>query len=240
MPRMQVCKSLVYNTIFIIHLTHCRQEACVSTTRAPPRASRPSATPLTSCRASIIICAVPYSTSSCTVFAGEHREMRLYLIRHAIAVDRSAPGILDDRSRELTPQGIQKMRRSAAALAKVGVVIDEIWTSPLLRARQTADIVSQSLGVRGSPCIVRALSPGGDCEQLMRRLAQHLDFSGVALIGHEPDLGKLATFLLGGPRQSAVEFKKGGAACIEVDDFHPPVRGRLQWLLTPKQMKLMT
>ncbi|MGQ9649643.1 MAG: phosphohistidine phosphatase SixA [Phycisphaerae bacterium] len=166
--------------------------------------------------------------------------MRLYLIRHAVAVGRSASGILDDRSRELTPQGIRKMRRNAAALAKIGVVVDEIWTSPLLRARQTADIVAQSMGIRGSPRIVKALSPGGNCEQLMRRLAQHVDFSGVALIGHEPDLGKLATSLLAGSRQPAVEFKKGGAACIEVDVFHPPVRGRLQWLLTPKQMKLMT
>lgn len=166
--------------------------------------------------------------------------MRLYLIRHAIAVNRGASGILDDRSRELTPQGIQKMRRHAAALAKLGVVADEIWTSPLLRARQTADIVAHSLSLEATPRAMRVLAPGGDCRQLLQRLSQRSDRAGIILVGHEPDLGRLAAFLLSGSYDISIEFRKGGAACIEVDDFHPPVRGRLHWLLTPKQMRLMT
>lgn len=166
--------------------------------------------------------------------------MRLYLIRHAIAVARGASGILDDRSRELTPQGIEKMRRNAAALTRLGVVADEIWTSPLVRARQTADIVAQSLGLETAPRTVRLLAPGGDPRQLIQRLAQRSDRSGVVLVGHEPDLGELAAFLISGSHQASIEFRKGGAACIEVDDFHSPIRGRLHWLLTPRQMKLMT
>lgn len=165
--------------------------------------------------------------------------MRLYLIRHAIAVDRDAVGVLDDASRELTPQGIGKMGHNAAALARLGVKANEVWTSPFLRARQTADIVARGLGLAGGPRVVKALSPGGDYQALIQRLARHADWAGVALVGHEPDLGRLAALLLAGSPHGAVDFKKGGAACIEIDDFHPPVRGRLEWLLTPKQMKMM-
>lgn len=166
--------------------------------------------------------------------------MFAYLIRHGIAVNRGAAGVLDDRSRELTPQGIQKMGRNAAALARLRLVIDEIWTSPLMRARQTADIVAKNLNLTGKPRVVKALSPGGDCRQLIQRLSQYVDRGGVALIGHEPDLGKLASFLLTGSSSGFVEFKKGGIACIEVEDFQSTLQARLQWLLTPKQMKLMT
>jgi phosphohistidine phosphatase len=166
--------------------------------------------------------------------------MRLYLVRHAIAAPRETPGLLDDRSRELTPSGVRRMRRSAAALRKLRIEVDEIWTSPLARAKQTANLLAEVLEARAAPRVVKALEPGGDQAQLMRKLAPCIERNGIALVGHEPDLGRLATQLLGGPPDPAINFKKGGVACIEVDDFEPPLRGRLHWLLTPRQMKMMT
>ncbi len=166
--------------------------------------------------------------------------MKLYLIRHGIAVNRDAPAVLDDRLRELTPQGITKMSRNADALAHLGLVIDEIWTSPLIRARQTADIIARRFETAGNPRIVKALGPGEDNGRLLQRLARFGQKEGVALIGHEPNLGLLTTYLLTGSSHEAVVFRKGGAACIEVECFQPTIRARLQWLLTPKQMKMMT
>ena len=140
----------------------------------------------------------------------------------------------------MTPLGVKKMRRNAAALAKLQVGIDEIWTSPLLRARQTADILAEGLGLAATPQVVKGLEPGGDSAQLIRRLERRAALGGIVLVGHEPDLGQLATQLLTGSRRAAVEFKKGAVACIEVDDVHSPLRGRLHWLLAPKHMRLMT
>lgn len=166
--------------------------------------------------------------------------MELYLVRHAIAIPHGAPGVLDERSRGLTPAGIRKMRRNVAALAELGVALDEIWTSPLSRARQTADILADGLDLAVHPRVVKALEPGSDIQLLAEKLSQHANRAGIALVGHEPDLGRFATYIITGSRHPAIEFKKGAVACIGVDDFKPPLRGRLRWLLTPKQMRLMT
>jgi len=165
--------------------------------------------------------------------------MRVYLVRHAIATPRELSGVLEDRSRELTPLGIRRMRRQTAALARLNVVIDEVWTSPYVRATQTAAILSEGLALATSPRVVKELAPGGDLLQLLQKLARHTHRTGIALIGHEPDLGILGTYLVTGTRHEAIEFKKGGVACVKIDDFKSPLRGRLCWLLTPKQMRLI-
>lgn len=166
--------------------------------------------------------------------------MRLYLVRHAIAVPRDAPGVLDDRLRELTPAGMAKTRRIVRALARLRLAVDEIWSSPLVRARQTADLLAEGFPRAASVRVVRALEPGGDFDELLRAMARHAQLDGVALVGHEPDLGELVGTLLVGRRQGVVEFKKGGVACVEVDSFVPPCRGTLLWMLTPRQARLMS
>jgi len=162
--------------------------------------------------------------------------MQLYIIRHAIAVYREEGGSISDEARELTPDGARKMRRSADGLRWLGLEPDEIWTSPLTRAVQTAEIVRARLKVDSRVRSVDALRPGGDFDALLRLLADSR-LASVALVGHEPYLSEFTTSLLTGARISAVLFKKGGAACVEVEQFDPPVRGRLCWLLTPGQMR---
>lgn len=164
--------------------------------------------------------------------------MQIYLVRHAIAAPREA-GFVDDAARELTPEGIKKMRRIVAALDTLGVRLDEIWTSPLIRAHQTAELLAAGLGGRTPIKTVAALEPGGDFEVLRNRLDQHRSLSAVALVGHEPGMGELTSHLMGGSRAMMIRFKKGGVAMVEIDGFSLPLRGELCWLLTPKHMALM-
>ncbi len=162
--------------------------------------------------------------------------MRLYLIRHGIAVNRSDPDVLSDEARELTPAGIKKMRKIVLALAKMNVNFHEIWTSPLIRARQTAQIVAEELPVTPRLRTVKSLAPSGDPNALLDQIGRSLHLDEVALVGHEPDLGELATRLIVGTSVGTIRFKKGGVACIELDEIKPPARGELLWLITPKQM----
>ena len=166
--------------------------------------------------------------------------MKLYLVRHGIAVDHDAPGIISDTARELTAEGVEKMRRNARALRRLGMEVNQIWTSPLLRARQTAEILSEELGQNTAVQTVKSLEPNGHFEELLGRLSEQSRLRAVALVGHEPFLGEFTSFLIGGPRNLSIPFKKGGAACVEIDEFVAPLQGRLRWLLTSKQLGLMT
>ena len=166
--------------------------------------------------------------------------MYLYLVRHGSAVLHGTEGITCDAERTLTPKGIKKLRASASALVQLGVTLDEVWTSPLTRARETADVLIDEFAVAQPARVVDYLQPEAPFEPLAEELQNHLEQAGIALVGHEPDLGELATYLLTGTRSASFRFKKGGVACIEVYDIRPQVHCQLRWLLTPKQMLAIT
>ncbi len=161
--------------------------------------------------------------------------MLLYLIRHGIAADRAAG--LSDTERPLTPEGQRRMRQNAKGLHRLGVEIDAVWTSPLNRARQTADILAAEFSLTKSIHEEPALQPQADVARIIDPLRKAPKTARIALIGHEPHLGHLATFLLTGLKTGALEFRKGGAACIELKSLRRPIRGTLHWLLTPRQMR---
>lgn len=165
--------------------------------------------------------------------------MKLILVRHAIAAQRDASQDQDDAARPLTPPGIRRFRRAALGFAQLQIAVDETWTSPLLRAVQTAELLVQAM-IR--PCGVRVVSelePGGSFDALLTRLSGATNLTSVALVGHEPYLGDFTTYLMTGSRFGAVRFKKGAMAGISLDSFEPPIRGQLQWLLAPKQLRRM-
>jgi phosphohistidine phosphatase len=164
--------------------------------------------------------------------------MRIYLVRHAIAVPRDAPGVVDDASRELTKQGITRMQRAVRGLTALKIDLDQIWTSPYPRARQTAEILAQAFPRCGSVRTLPSLAPGGDFDLIVRTLAESSPLDSVALVGHEPDLSELASRLLGS-HTPILQFKKGGMACIEIEELTAPYRGELCWLLTPRQLRAM-
>ena len=160
--------------------------------------------------------------------------MDLILIRHAEAFERDATRWPDDRERPLTPRGVKRFRGMARTL---GMVLPEgslVWTSGLKRAMQTAVILAGEAQVE-SPAVCRPLEPDGSIAALARRIISRRDASGIVLVGHEPDLGRIAAYwLLGHANGTRIGFKKGGAACIRFDTSIRPGHGMLIWLLTPR------
>ena len=163
--------------------------------------------------------------------------MQVYLVRHAIAFPREPESARMDSSRELTPSGIAKFRLTIPAYIRLGIVLDEVWSSPYARARQTAELLCAGLELSRPPKLMPELEPDGDMERLLPALELAADRRAIALVGHEPALGELASLLLTGRRTSMLQFKKGGVCCIDVLRYSPQADASLQWLMTPKQMR---
>jgi phosphohistidine phosphatase len=159
------------------------------------------------------------------------RMIELYLIRHGLAEERGEAWP-DDTKRPLTEEGMTKLRKSARALERLGISFDVIIASPLVRTRQTAELIAA--GFEPKPHIVAAesLAPGGSSAAVIADLEKHARRERVALVGHEPGIGELAARLIGS--RHAVPFKKGGVCRIDVASLPPSGPGELRWLLTPK------
>jgi len=177
--------------------------------------------------------------------------MKIYLVRHAIAeahgvspdlvraaAKKSKPfAVNGDSDRALTEQGKSKMARAAQGLRKIKVDLDLVLTSPLRRARETAEIVAGQLGGVKIETL-DALSPGAEPSAVITALRHHQDLRSIALVGHEPDLGHLASFLLAGsPSACHVTFKKGAVACLEGDLADEATSCSLLWLMPPKMLR---
>ena len=164
--------------------------------------------------------------------------MQLLVIRHGIAEDaeKFAATGADDSLRPLTKPGKRKMKEVAAGLREIVETLDVIGASPLLRAQQTAEIVAKAYGDL-PVSTVRALSPGSDPSGLVDWLGQHASAEVVAIVGHEPHLGMLVTWLTTGARDSRVAMSKGGAALLEFSSGVAAGSGILQWLLTGSQLR---
>ena len=158
----------------------------------------------------------------------------LYLIRHGLAEDRG-DAWPDDTKRPLTGKGISSLRKSARGLSRLGVSFDVVLTSPLVRAKQTAEVVAAALEARPPIVTIESLSPDGAYQALLEDLAKQSRRARIALVGHEPGLGELAARLAGSRRP--VEFKKGAVCRIDVDALPPEEPGTLRWFLTPKIMR---
>jgi phosphohistidine phosphatase len=158
----------------------------------------------------------------------------LYLVRHAIAAERGDDWPHDSK-RPLTERGMARFKECVAGLGALDVAIDEIFTSPLIRAKQTAELLAA--GVSGKPPvkILDALAPDHTAAVVMAQLAKQAKRRRIALVGHEPDLGELAAHLLGAQR--AVPFKKGGICRIDVETLTSRRAGSLIWFATPKMLR---
>jgi phosphohistidine phosphatase len=161
-------------------------------------------------------------------------DIQLYLIRHGLAASRGDQ-FPDDAKRPLTPQGVTRLRREAAGLEALGVRFDIVLTSPLVRARQTAEVLAQALAPRTAVTELAALAPGGAAAATASALAEYSRHGAIALVGHEPDLGQLAARLIG--TRAAIPFKKGAVCRIDMEALPPSRPGRLVWFVTPKMLR---
>ncbi len=165
--------------------------------------------------------------------------MELLVIRHAIAEDREAwaRSSSDDGQRPLTPRGIQRMERGALGLHGLVGRIDVLATSPLVRAAQTAEIVAGAFG-GPTPLALDALA-GGSRQQLLDWLREQDDGGMIAIVGHEPDLGELVSWLLGDSSHGFLELKKGAACLLEFPGRVAQGGARLRWALPPRVLREM-
>lgn len=160
----------------------------------------------------------------------------LYLIRHAIAEERGSK-YPDDTLRPLTKRGINKMREAASGFADLKPEVTVIATSPLTRARQTAEIVGAALAPAPDHDVLEELAPGHSPADLAEALERYRRHRAIALVGHEPDLGEFAAWLIGS--SNPIPFKKGGIACLEIADVPPGRTNTLLWLATPKMLRAL-
>ena len=158
----------------------------------------------------------------------------LYLIRHGIAEPRG-DAWPDDTTRPLTGDGMSRMRKAARGLVRLGVTFDVVLTSPLVRARQTAEIVASAFDPRPPLHAVDSLVPGSSYAAVITDLEKHSRRSRIALVGHEPGIGELAARLTGSRR--AIPFKKGAVCRIDVETLPPANAGALRWFAPPRLLR---
>ena len=160
--------------------------------------------------------------------------LELYLIRHGIAAERGDE-FPDDSKRPLTSEGIASLRKEVKALDELGIGFDHIITSPLVRAKQTAEVFAQHLQTKPSLSSSDALAPAGSPAAVVQEIVKHARKGRIALVGHEPNMGELAARLIGA--RTPLEFKKGGICRIDFEVLPPKGVGHLRWFVTPKMLR---
>lgn len=153
--------------------------------------------------------------------------MRLYFFRHGIAEDAHEPDF-DDFARPLTDKGAEKIQAAGVALARLGIKPVKIYTSPRLRASQTANILSKALNVPATPD--EAVNFGFNLDLVEPLIAGMNGETEVMFVGHEPDLSMTISALITG---GEVDMKKGGIVRVDLIS-RSPLRGTLLWVLTPR------
>jgi phosphohistidine phosphatase len=156
--------------------------------------------------------------------------MKLYVVRHAIAVDHGTPGVSEE-DRPLTPEGIRKMKKAASGLKALDAIPKLILSSPLPRSMQTAEILRNTLGVLADIAEVRALAPGGERDDVYEEIRKRRDGGDLMLVGHQPSLGELVGEIAFRSPGCYVELRKGGACAVEMERLSPTPRGTLLWLV---------
>jgi len=162
--------------------------------------------------------------------------MEIYLLRHGIAADIGGK-IRSDSERPLTEEGFREMQAETRGIKRLGVELTAILSSPLVRAKQTAQVVADTLKISDKLRSCRALGIPAVRDALIEELGTFGSEDKILLVGHEPDMGHLAGFFLGMAKLH-LPFKKGSLCRIDIGRPVSP-GGELKWFLTPKQLKLI-
>jgi phosphohistidine phosphatase len=157
--------------------------------------------------------------------------MILYIVRHAIAAQSTA-GVADE-DRELTKEGIEKMKKAADGLRAIDAIPDIVLSSPLARARQTAEILIEAFDRKPTLSLSSALSPSANRPELYKEIRKYGAAGSIMLVGHQPSLGQIAGEIVYGSSGRPLDLKKGGACAIEIEKLAPDLCGTLLWLMTP-------
>jgi len=158
------------------------------------------------------------------------------LFRHGIALDpqdwKEAEAL-----RPLSPDGKKKTRKAVAGLRRLGVTPTQLWSSPLTRAIQTAELIRSTFRLREDIQIHDALLPDAPPEELMKVVASLPDNACAIFVGHEPHLGATASVMLFGRANGGLSLKKAGSCSVRFDEKPRAGRGTLNWWLMPSQLR---
>ena len=164
--------------------------------------------------------------------------MELLIVRHAIAFERDRHRWRDDGARPLSPAGTRRARKAAEGLKAFSKVPERLLTSPLVRARQTAQILTEVAGwpeAEETP----VLSPGEPPIGVLGFLGKDR-VNCVALVGHQPGLGALlSACLCADGKRLRIEMKKSAVACVSFEGAPRAGRGTLDWLATPRMLRVI-
>jgi phosphohistidine phosphatase len=161
--------------------------------------------------------------------------MHVYLIRHGDALTKAAGGVSSDAQRPLSPEGIahvQAVARRLAVLRPKGRPV--IWTSPLIRAVQTATMLADALGCAGRFDTTSVLVPDGEPDAVVYRLRECRPDDTVFAIGHQPLLGRVVSLIAFRGDVDGVSLRPAGVAWLELPDFPKSLEGVMQGLWTPE------
>jgi len=164
--------------------------------------------------------------------------MNLLIVRHGIAEDKrefAKTGKSDDL-RPLTAEGRTKMTHSADGLREIVPEISLLATSPFVRARESAEILAHAYGIeiKSTPDV---LTPDGSFDEFVEWAGDRAEQDVLTIVGHEPHLSTLATWLISGGSDSRIELKKGGACLLTFDGAPTAGTGTLDWLLHPSHLR---
>ena len=164
-------------------------------------------------------------------------ETHLFLVRHAIAEERG-PAWPDDEQRPLTADGARKWKRAARGLSTLLPKVDALFTSPLLRASQTAQTLAHALSPSPKLQIFDPLRPDARPRDTLAALRDRHVKGSLVLVGHEPMLSELAATLL--QLEGPVAFKKGAVMALASEGLGTRGPARLEWFLPPRILRELT
>ena len=162
--------------------------------------------------------------------------MQLLVVRHGIAEDRETWAPRDDALRPLTEDGKKKMKEAAKGLHALVPRLDLLASSPLTRAMQTATILSKVYD-KGQPAKTDALTPGQHPPAFAAWLRTQAAQKTVAVVGHEPGLGAIVSWLTAGIERSFLELGKGGACLLDLGEHIDGGEAMLLWVLRPSHLR---
>ncbi len=163
--------------------------------------------------------------------------MEVILIRHAKAEARDPNSWPDDDVRPLTVEGRAEQRAAARAMKQMGIKFDFLVTSPLLRAKETADILGKGYRWPEAPQVSEVLGHEYSAGAVVKLLAKFPPNASVALVGHEPDFSHLAAALISKSGDANIAFKKSGVLGIEFDGPAEAGKGVLLYHLKPGHLR---
>lgn len=157
----------------------------------------------------------------------------ILILRHGDAQDLTECNSSNDFDRALTDEGKKKIIKVSKLLKAIGQEIDIVLSSPFIRAKQTAEIITENISTKNGLKIVDFLGCGSSVKEIAKGLTDYTTSHSVMLIGHIPDLELFLGKLICAER---IKLKKAAIGKVKLENSIE-LSGELEWLITPKILK---